>query len=86
MNNSSDAKTIKSKDNKCYTHSSVKHSSELYLHVIFYIKLVLNVQDIFMAGNDNNYYLSIVSVKTLSRKSLTAVILNNYANKSFTMS
>ena len=51
-----------------------------------YIKLALKVQDIFMAGNDNNYYLSIVSVKTLSRKSLTDVILNNYANKSFTMS
>ena len=46
---------------------------------------MLNVQDIFMAGNDNNYYLSIIwvhrSVKTLSGKFLTAAILNNYANK-----
>lgn len=48
VNNSSDAKTMKSKDNKCYIHSSVKHSS--FLRIVpacKYIKLALNVQDIF---------------------------------------
>lgn len=90
VNNNSHVKTIHSNDKKCFIHSSVKHSSEMYLHVCKYVKLVLNVQDIFMAGNDNNYYVSTVwvhrSVKTLSEMFLTAAILNNYANKLFTIS
>lgn len=87
VNNNSHVKTIHSNDKKCFIHSSVKHSSEMYLHVCKYIKLVLNVQDVFMAGNDNNYYVSTVwvhrSVKTLSEMFLTAAILNNYSTISY---